>query len=55
MLCVKSLMMSSASVCHNPLEPPVNVWTTGTEGQEFAWSAHHVKFVSVVSPVSVSL
>ena len=50
----ESLLVWSASVCHNPLEPPVNFWTTGTVGQ-FVLSFHCVKFLSVVSPVSMSV
>jgi len=55
MLSANSLKKSGASVCHNPLEPPVNLWTIGTQDREFPLSVHCVKLVSVVSPASVSL
>jgi len=55
MLIGKSLMMLGPSVCHNPLEPPANLWTVGTEGRWFVLSVHCVKFLSAVSLVSLSL
>ena len=48
-------MMWGASHCHNPLGPPVNLWTTGTVGQQYVLSVLCVKSVSVVAPVSLSL
>jgi len=33
------------------LGPPVNLWTTGTVGQQFVLSVHCVKLVGVVSPL----
>jgi hypothetical protein len=45
--------MSSASVCHKTLGPPVNLWTSATIGQQFVLAVHSVKFVSVMSPVSL--
>ena len=50
----KSCLMWGPSVCHNSLGHPVNLWATGTVGQ-FVLSHHCMKFVSVVSPVSLSL
>jgi hypothetical protein len=49
----RDLLMSSATVCPNPLGPPVNLWTSATIDQQFVLSVHSVKFVSVVSPVSL--
>jgi len=51
----ESLLMWGASVCCNPLGPPVNLWTTGTVGQQYVLSVLCVKSVSVVAPVSLSL
>ena len=50
----ESLLMWSASVCHNGLGLPVNFWAMGTVGQ-FVLSVYCVKLVSVVSPVLLSL
>ena len=51
-----SLLMWGDSVCHNPLRPPVNLWTIGTVGQQVVLSIHCVKFVSVTFVLfSVSL
>ena len=44
------LLMWGASLCHYPLGPPVNLWTTSTVGQQFVLSVHCVKLVWVVSP-----
>jgi len=49
----RDLLMSSVTVCPNPLGPPVNLWTSATIGQQFVLPVHSVKFVSVVSPVSL--
>jgi len=48
-------MMWGGSVCHNPLGPPVNLWTTGTVGQQLVLSIHCVQFVPVMSSVSLSV
>jgi hypothetical protein len=50
----ESLLMWSVSVCHNTLDPAVNFRMTSTVGQ-FVLSFHCVKYVSVVSPVSMSV
>ena len=50
----ESLLMWDASVCRNPLGSPVHLQTTGTVGQ-FVSSVQCAKFLSVVSPVSLSL
>jgi len=44
----ESLLMWGASVCHNPLGTPVNLWTTGAVGQ-CVLSLHCVKLASAVS------
>ena len=49
----RDLLMSSASVSHNALGPPVNLWTPATIGQHFLLRVHSVKFASVMSPVSL--
>jgi len=46
----ESLLMWAASLFHYPLGHPVNLWTTGTVGQQFVLSVHCVKLVWVVSP-----
>ena len=51
----ESLLMGGGSVYCNPLGPPINLWTAGTLGQQFVLSVHCVMFVSVVSPVLLSL
>jgi len=51
----ESLLMWGASVCCNPMGPPVNLGTTGTVDQQYVLSVFCVKSVSVVSPVSLSL
>ena len=48
-------MMWGGSVCRNPLEPPVNLWTTGIVGRQLVLSIHCVKFVPVMSSVSLSV
>jgi hypothetical protein len=50
-----SLLMLSGLDCRNPLGPPVNLWTTGTESQQFVLSVHCMKFVFVTSPISLSV
>lgn len=32
---VESLLMWGATVCHNPMGPLINLWTTGTVDQQF--------------------
>lgn len=49
------LLMWGGSDCCNPLGPPANLWTTGTESQQFVLSGHCMKFVSVTSPTSLSV
>ena len=51
----KCLLMWDGSVYHNPLGPPVNLFTTGTVGWQFVLSVHYAKFVSLTSSVSLSL
>jgi hypothetical protein len=43
--------------CHNSLGPLVNLWTTGTVGQQFVLSVSPLffKFLSVMSSVSLSM
>jgi hypothetical protein len=49
---VECSLMRGTSVCHNPLELPVHLWTTSTV---MVCIVHYVKFVSVISSVSLSL
>ena len=50
-----SLLMWGGFVCHNPLRPPVNLWTTGIVGQQFVLSVHCMKFEPVTSSVTLSV
>jgi len=34
---------------------PIKLWTTGIESQQFVLSVHCMKFVSVTSPMSLSV
>ena len=49
----KGLYWCGVPVCCNPLRTPVNLRTTGTEDWQFVLSFHCVKFVSVMSYVSL--
>jgi hypothetical protein len=51
---VQSLVMWGASVIMH-WDPPVNLWTTDTVGQQFALSVHIVQFVTVILSVSLSV
>jgi len=51
----ESLLMCGGSVYCNSLGSPVNLWTTGTGGWQFVLWIHCVMFISVVSPLFLSL
>jgi len=46
-----SLLVWGGSVSCNTLRAPVNLWSTGTVGQQFAFSVHCVKLAPVTSSV----
>ena len=50
-----SFLVWDGSVCCNQLGSDINLWTTGTVGQQFVLSFHCVKFMLVISSVSLSV